>query len=484
MTSINQNKAPLVEALVKYAGGGYIPFHMPGHKGVLDVNEGHCSIFGKETLCYDLTELEGLDDLHNPSGPIKEAQELAANLMNAQKAYFLVNGVSSGLHGAIMAAVKKKGKVLVPRHAHRSIYGVIALCGLTPVYVKPWVHSVWGTPVGIDLREVESALNRYSDIECMIAVHPTYHGFAGDLLSLVRLAKKHNVKVLVDEAHGAHFSFSPEFPVPAVKSGAAAVLQGWHKTMGSLTQSGMLLLNDHDLNVFNYLTILQTTSPSYLLMGSLDGARRCWATKGQKMARELLDRAYWFRKQLKEVRGINCLDMESVNSPVLKELDITKIVLNGWELGLNGFQLAQVLRDTYQVQPEMAEYGGVTLMFTIGDTKEKIIRLLMILKDIAHRFRNGKEKYPAPWHHLPIPQMELLPGEALHAQKRTVHFKDSEGEIAGEFICPYPPGIPLIVPGEIISREVIDIFQQTVAWGGKIQGPADPSGATLKVIKA
>lgn len=474
-------RAPLIEALARHMKKEYLAFHMPGHKGGPGAAIDWQQLVGLQALALDLTELEGLDDLHYPTGPIKEAQELAATLMGGRAAFFLVNGVSSGIHAAILSLCREGEKIILPRHAHRSIFGAVALSGAQPVYLRPSVDHVRGIPVGIEPVEVDRVLSRHSDARCLAVVHPTYHGFTSDLAGIVKKAKKCNVQVLADEAHGAHFKFSSRFPVTALECGAAVTVQGWHKTMGSLTQSALLLVRESIPEIRNYLTVLQSTSPSYLLMASLDGARRNWAVRGGALAEEILELANYFREQTRQLKGIVCLDRESINCQALKDIDRTKLVLDAISLGLDGFQLAGELR-RYRIQPEMAEFGGVTLMLTVGDGKEKVDALLKALQDISVRYREQKKRPVESFYDLPVTEMKMLPGEALKARKRALKAKQAAGQIAGEFICPYPPGIPVVVPGEVISREVLDIIERIRRMGGRVQGPADATGETLKVI--
>lgn len=482
MNKSRQETAPLVEQLSRYLEQGYQPFHMPGHKGGSGVLEAWSQMLGQGAFSFDLTEVEGLDDLHHPTGPIRRAQELAADLMGAQAAFFLVNGVTVGLHAVIMSLCRPGDKIILPRHAHRSVYEAVILAGAEPVYLKPDVHRRWGIPIGVDRCEVEKVLKKHGDAKCLVMVHPTYHGLTSDLAAIGILARELGIPMVTDEAHGAHFQFSARFPLPALQCGSIATVQGWHKTMGSLTQSGMLLVQDKIMGIEDYLALLQSTSPSYLLMGSLDAARRQWVEKGSAMAEKILDLSWAFRNKITQMEGIFCLDRETINSPVLAGFDPTKLVLNAQNIGLNGFELARELREKYRIQPEMASLEGILLMVTIGDTEKRLDHLFSVLQDLVSRFSPLKRKKPLIWDYSWEAEMELLPGKAMRAGKKAVKLEQAEGCVSGEFICPYPPGIPLVVPGEIISREVLEMVRLIKRWGGHIQGPADLSGETLSVI--
>lgn len=476
-----QKAAPLVEALLKYQERGYQPFHMPGHKGGSGVLKEWFDYLGKEVFSLDLTEVEGLDDLHRPTGPISEAQKLAADLMGADRAFFLINGVTVGIQSVIMSLCTSGDKIILPRHAHRSIYEAIILSGAEPVYLKPTVSKEWGMPIGVGKEQVEEVLNKHKDAKCLVMVHPTYQGLASDLASIGRAAREQGIPLIVDEAHGAHFKFSSHFPQSALECGACAAIQGWHKTMGSFTQSGMLLIGNEFSGVEEYLTLLQSTSPSYLLMGSLDAARRQWAEKGPEMAEKILELSWNFRNKVSQLKGIFCFDRERFTSPVLASIDPCKLLINAWDLGLSGFELAQVLRESYQIQPEMASMEGVLLMVTVGDNQERMDYLFTALKDVAASF-SGKRfsGFNPGW--LREGEMVLLPGEAVKSLKKTIKLDEAKDAVSGEFICPYPPGIPLVVPGERITEDVLEMVQQIKGWGGHIQGPQDPTGHNLRII--
>ncbi|MDD2496784.1 MAG: aminotransferase class I/II-fold pyridoxal phosphate-dependent enzyme [Desulfitobacteriaceae bacterium] len=484
MLNNDQDIAPLVEAICRRINANYLPFHMPGHKGGAGVSERWRKITGG-SLALDLTEVEGLDDLHNPHGVIKDAQELAASLMGSEAAFFLVNGVTGGILASILALCCKGEKIIIPRHAHRSVYSGIVLSGAKPVYLGSEISPEWGIPLGIDTDNTASVLQANKDAQCLVMVHPTYHGLTSDLNGIVDAACHNNVPVVVDEAHGAHFKFSPVLPETAMSCGAALTVQGWHKTMGALTQSGMLLLKDKKINIKDYLMTLQSTSPSYLLMASLDETRRNWAVNGKDLMDRVLELTRYFRKEVKNIKGITCLDRELlVDYSAVRNLDPTKLVVSAREMGLNGFQLATELRERYKIESEMAEFTAVTLMVTIGDTRETVDCLLSALKDLSVRYWGQRDKINKNLPYAPIPQMMMPPGEAVKLPKRTVAFNDAAGEISAEFVCPYPPGIPLVVPGEVITKEVVEITKLILALGGWIQGLKDGANEMWQVIDA
>lgn len=478
-----QNQAPLVAALNNYLRQDYLPFHMPGHKGGQGTSAAWQKLIGRQALHMDLTEVEGLDDLHNPRGPIRDAEALAAALMGGEEAKFLINGVTVGITAAILARCQRGDKIIIPRHAHRSIFCAVALAGAIPVYLQPQFHRPTGFPLGVDAAETIRVLQENRDAKALVMVHPTYHGCASDLMAIAKNANQLGISVIADEAHGAHFKFSAEFPPTAMASGAAVAVQGWHKTMGSLTQSAMLLTREKGSAVGDYLMMLQSTSPSFLLMASLDAARQNWAAQGAAMADIMVASAIDFRREIGQLKGISCLDREAIEGTAAITLDPTKIVINGGKIGLNGYQLAQILRHKYQIEAEMAEFGGVTMMLTIGDTPENNQLLLRALADLDHGRAAEKTLAEIPWTDHPIPVMAMTPGDALQRKRKSVAAASAHGLIAGEYICPYPPGVPLVVPGEIITREIIQATRKIINGGGRIQGLKDQSLQMVQVIE-
>jgi len=476
----DQNLVPLLAALEGYLQREYVPFHMPGHKGGRGTRPSWQGLIGRPALHLDLTELDGLDDLHNPRGPIGEAQRLAADLMGAAQARFLVNGVSVGIGATVAACCQPGDKIIIPRNSHRSVYSAVAISGAVPVYLMPEVDGPSGLPLGVRVADAAAALERHPDARALLMIHPTYHGLVSDLAPIAAAAQKLGVKVIADEAHGPHFKFSRALPATALESGADLAVQGWHKTMGSLTQSALLLQAAEEPAVDQRLMMLQTTSPSYLLMASLDAARQNWALDGAEMADQMLDRAWELRRGIQRIPGIRCLDQTLIAGTAARALDPTKIVISGREIGLNGYQLSRLLRDKYGIEAEMAETGWVTLMVTIGDDPRGNSRLLHALAELARPGETPLAEMKIDTY--PQPHPAMTPGEALRRQTTPVPVHQAAGRVAGEFLCPYPPGVPLLVPGELISREIILHAQEIQGLGGRIQGMRDPSMRTVQVI--
>ena len=459
--------APLFEAVRDYAAGQPRRFHMPGHKGrniyQLDALSG---IFN-----LDVTEIAGLDDYHSPHGVIAEAQAQAAALMGASRARFLVNGSGGGIMAAVMSCCGAGDKIIIPRNAHRSVWSALVLSGARPVYAESVINPRFGIAEGVPLSSYQAAIEAHPEARAVLAVHPTVHGFCGDLRGLSALCREHGMTLIADEAHGAHFRFSKDFPETALDCGADMAVQSWHKTMGSLTQSSMLLLGAKYADYYGIdeiISLTTSTSPSYILMSSLDICRAHWQANGESLANNALELSALARRRLKAVCGITVLD----NS------DPTRLVLaNDW--GVSGYRFAEELSE-YKIIPEMAEERTVTLILTAFDTAADIEALLNACEKIAV----GREPFCAgiTVPDLPLPELILTPRETLGRPREIVPFEKSVGRIAGEQIIPYPPGIPLIYTGERISGEVIAHIKRITAAGGRLQRHAPLANDEIYVL--
>ena len=463
----NNISAPLFEAVRNYAAGQPRRFHMPGHKGRNIYPFGNLAdVFG-----MDVTEIGGLDDYHSPQGVIAEAQSQAAALMGAARARFLVNGTSGGVIAAIMFCCREGEKIIVPRNAHRSVWSALVLSGARPVYAEPVINPLFGIAGGVPLSSYQTAIEAHPDARAVLAVHPTVHGFCGDLRDLSALCRGHGMVLIADEAHGAHFRFSKDFPETALVCGADISVQSWHKTMGSLTQSSMLLLGAKyadDYGIDEIISLTTSTSPSYLLMTSLDICRACWQANGEALANNALELSANARRRLKSVHGLTVLDGS----------DPTRLVLaNDW--GMSGYRFLGELSGL-GVIPEMAEGRTVTIILTAFDTAADIDALVNACEKIS----NGKELVcdKTTVSMVDIPKMVLSPRETLGRIREVVPLEKSVGRIAGEQIVPYPPGIPLICQGELISGEIISRIKRITAAGGRLQRHAPLADDKIYVI--
>lgn len=482
-----QNSAPLYEALTEHFRQGNVSFHVPGHKQGQAVPDRLKDLQGPGIFSLDQTEVPGLDDLHCPTGPIKEAQELAAELFHADRTFLLVNGTTVGLQAAVMTLCGPQDRILIPRYAHRAVAGALVLSGAEPVYLKPRVDKDFGVPIGVEVTEVARAVNEVARLAAVLQVHPTYHGFASDLPAVTKICHDREIPVIADEAHGAHFLFNNAFPAAAMDAGADISVQSTHKTLGALTQGSMLHIKGQLVNrqmLARNLQLLQTSSPSYLLMVSLDLARRQMVEEGRDMLAKAVEMAWWTRKRIAEINGLKCAGPENLAGIAVP--DPTKILINVTGLGLTGYQAAAILREEGRIQVELADPLNVLLVLTFGTTGDDCRVLVAALEKMAVKYQ------PAAGHQKinpfelvfsqPLPPVAVTPREAWFAPARPVRVEEARDHISVETVAPYPPGIPVICAGERITDDVVELLKYIRDNGIPCHGIADQSKHTIKVM--
>lgn len=469
---LHQESAPLFEALQEYARKAPAIFHVPGHKQGRWAPADWAQVIGTQALGIDLTEAPGLDDLHAPEGVIAQAQELAAAAFGAASSHFLVGGTTAGLHALLLAACQPGDTVLVPRHAHRSILGGLILAGLVPAWIEPEYADGLDIALGVSPSAVRQALAANPGARALVLVHPTFYGVASSISEVVQAAHAAGVMVLTDEAHAAHFAFAPSMPEPALQVGVAGTVQSLHKTGGSLTQSAIChVAHGSRLSpsrLQEALRLVQTTSPSYLLMASLDVARRHLVQQGAaewSIAVEMAER-------LRERLGALVFP-----TPPSYTQDPTKLVIDTRPLGLTGFAAANQLWEQ-QIAVESAGYGFLLAVMTPGDHMATIERLERALKGL--RPEGPKPGYLGP---PPVSEAVQSPRDAYLGPKVSIALKDALGRIAAEMVAPYPPGIPVLVPGEKITGDTLEYLGKAVQTGHHLQGPVDACLRTIQVVK-
>lgn len=457
---MDHTKVPLYTALAEYAHTPLVHFDVPGHKKRFSPLEGNP--FWETMVRYDANSTKDLDTLSNPAGPILQAEQLLADAYGADHAFMLVNGSTFGVQTMIMATLHSQEKILLPRNIHKSVINGIILSGASPVFIEPSINTEYGISNGLTCKEVENALDEHPDIRAVLLIHPTYFGMVSDIERIIRLCHDRKALVLVDEAHGAHFPFHEAFPVPSARAGADLVTSSLHKTGGSLTQSSVLLANEGRIDMARVRTtinLMQTTSASYLLMASLDLARRRLVTQGQSIFESILESIDMLKTEINQTPGLSVITESYVNGTSVYGIDRTKLVIRVNDLGLTGFQVYDLLAKEYGIQVELAETYVILAVAGIGDTRETISCLGEALKDIGKRFHGTKP--PFRFHIQDIskkPVTVVSPRNAFYSPKKTMDIRNSVGEISGESIMIYPPGIPLIIPGERISREVLEHY--------------------------
>ncbi|VBB06590.1 pyridoxal phosphate-dependent transferase [Lucifera butyrica] len=490
MGHISQRDIPLLGAMLNYVQQGVIPYHTPGHKQGKGMHSVLGDILGRDALALDLALMAELDDLHEPHGCIKEAQDLAAELYGADHSFFVVNGTTGGIYAMILTIAGPGEKIIVPRNAHRSIIGGIILSGAIPVFMQPEVDADLGLAMGVTPQTVERAVKLHPEAKGVLIINPTYYGVATDLKKIVDIVHAHNMPVVVDEAHGPHLKFNSRLPVQALDAGADICAQSTHKIIGAMTQCSMVHCREGRISVPRLkamLQLVQSTSPNYILMASLDVARMQMATQGRELIARAIDLADWTRSQINTIPGLYCFGEEKIGTPGVHSIDPTKVTVTVKGLCLKGAEAERILRHHYEVQAELSDMYNILFLLTLGDTEEEAKALVDALRDMVLNHR-GQSDFSAMYNACvdvayPVaPPQILSPREALFGQTRQVPFLDSCGLVCAEIVTFYPPGIPLLCPGEQISQEIIDYCRRLQEAGLHISGPEDYTLKTIKVV--
>lgn len=479
---MNQEKAPIFEALQKYREARVVPFDVPGHKqgkGNPELTE----FLGKQCLSVDVNSMKPLDNLCHPVSVIKEAEALAAEAFGAEHVFFMVNGTTSAVQTMILSACKAGEKIIMPRNVHRSAINSLILCGAIPVYVNPDVDKRLGIPLGMRVSDVEAAILANPDAKAVFVNNPTYYGICSDLRSIVKLAHEHGMMVLVDEAHGTHFYFGENMPVSAMAAGADMAAVSMHKTGGSLTQSSFVLLgkNVPEGYVRAVINLTQTTSGSYLLLSSLDISRRNLALHGKEIFKKVVDLAEYARNEINEIGGYFTYSEKMINGDSIYDFDRTKLSLFTRDLGLAGIEVYDILRDQYGIQIEFGDIGNILAIVSVGDTKFAIERLVSALCEIKRRF--SKDPSGMFDHEYINPLVKISPQKAFYGDKKNMKIEESSGCISGEFVMCYPPGIPIIAPGELITDEILDYIAYSKERGCFLTGTEDMNIEYINVLE-
>lgn len=482
MFKIEQSKTPIFDAVKRYIEEDVIPFHVPGHKHGNGLSELRDYI-GETALKMDLNGMRDLDFANSPTGVIMEAEKLLAQAFSAEHAYLLVNGTTSGVHAMIMSACNPGDQIIIPRNAHKSTIGAIILSGAMPIYVQPEIDEHLGIATGVTVETIRQAILDYPHAKAVFVINPSYYGMSPDLKSVVRLAHRSQMAVLVDEAHGAHMPFHDDFPLTAMEVGADMSAVSLHKAGGSLTQSAALLMRGDliDPNAIKQsLSLSYTTSASYLLLCSLDIARKQLALKGHEMLAETLSLARWARDEINQIEGLYVPGKDLVGKPGFFDFDETKLTVCLRDIGLSGYEAERILRQDYNIQIELSDIYNVLPYISLGDSKKSVGALINAFKDLVMKYpkREMHKRTIIPQ----TPKMIVAPREAYYSSKKTIALEKAEGEIAGEMIMAYPPGIPVVCMGEKITQEVIAYIQLLKAEDCELQGTADPYVNYIRVL--
>ncbi|MDQ6596807.1 aminotransferase class I/II-fold pyridoxal phosphate-dependent enzyme [Bacillus salipaludis] len=484
---MSQNQTPLFSGLLAHAKRNPVQFHIPGHKKGAGMDPDFRNFIGENALSIDLINIGPLDDLHAPKGMIKQAQDLAAEAFGADRTFFSVQGTSGAIMAMVMAVCGPEDKIIVPRNVHKSVMSAIVFSGAIPVFIHPEIDEELGISHGITTDAVERALKQHPDAKGVLVINPTYFGISADLKKIVEVAHSYNVPVLVDEAHGVHIHFHDELPLSAMQAGADMAATSVHKLGGSMTQSSILNVKEGLVSakhVQSILSMMTTTSTSYLLLASLDVARKQLVTKGKDLIEKSIQLAQSIRKRINEIEHIHCIGEEILGSKATFDYDPTKLIISVKDLGLTGYEVEKWLREKHNIEVELSDLYNILCIITFGDTDNEADILVNALKDLSEEFKDRAEKIEPVQVLLPdIPLLALTPRDAFYSETEVIPFEQSEGRIIAEFVMVYPPGIPIFIPGEIITKENLLYTQKNIEAGLPVQGPEDDELKTIRVIK-
>ena len=482
MNLSDQSRAPIFEALERYKSMRIVPFDVPGHKRGKG-NPELTKFLGEKCLTVDVNSMKPLDNLCHPVSVIKEAEELAARAFGAQHAFFMVNGTTSAVQSMIMSVCKRGDKIIMPRNVHRSAINALIISGAVPVYVNPSINKQLGIPLGMSVADVKKAIEQNPDAKAVLVNNPTYYGICSDLRTITKLAHQHGMKVLVDEAHGTHFYFGENLPVSAMAAGADMAAVSMHKTGGSLTQSSFLLSNHPDLHqgyIRQIINLTQTTSGSYLLLSSLDLSRRNLALHGKEIFARVKELAQYAREEINKLGGFYAFSSELIDGDAIFDFDTTKLSVHTRDIGLAGIEVYDLLRDEYDIQIEFGDIGNILAIISVGDNMVVMERLISAMAEIKRIYQ--KDKAGMYDHEYINPEVVMTPQEAFYAAKRAMPIEQSAGQICSEFVMCYPPGIPILAPGERITQEILDYIAYAKEKGCFLTGTEDIYIENINVV--
>lgn len=471
---LEQHRAPLHGALLRYRKRRIVSFDVPGHKQGRSTPE-LTEFLGEKCLSVDVNSMAMLDNLIHPVSVIKEAEELAADAFGAAAAFFIVNGTSAAVQAMVMATLNPGDKIIMPRNVHRSAINALILARAVPVYVNPGLDLELGIPLGMAYGDVEAAMRAHPDAKAVLINNPTYYGVCPNVRRLADLAHAHGMRLLVDEAHGTHFYFSDLLPQAAMDAGADMSAVSLHKTGGSLTQSSLLLVGRDVMVDAGYvrqiINLTQTTSASYLLMSSLDLARKNLALHGRDIFPRVIEYADYARNEVNQIGGFYAFSKERCDGDAFYGFDETKLSVHTRSIGLSGMEVYERLRDEYDIQVEFGDLGNFLAILSIGDRAVAIERLLAALSEIYRLDKRDPAGLLA--NEYIKPQVAMTPAEAFYAKAEQLPLNDCRGRISTEFVMCYPPGIPILAPGELVTSEALDYINYAKAIGSNMTGTED-----------
>lgn len=478
----DQKRAPIYEALQALRRKRVVPFDVPGHKRGRG-NPELVKLLGEQCVGLDVNSMKPLDNLCHPVSIIRDAENLTAEAFGAAHAFLMVGGTTSAVQSMILSVCKAGDEIILPRNVHKSAINALVLCGARPVYVEMSVQDRIGIALGMENEKLKEAIKKHPHAVAVLVNNPTYYGICSDLKEIVQIAHQHQMKVLVDEAHGTHLSFHEELPISAMQAGADMAAISMHKSGGSLTQSSILLTGKkmNPEHVRQIINLTQTTSASYLLLSSLDISRRNLALRGRESFDKVMMMAEYARNEINQIGGYYAYGRELVDGKSVYDFDVTKLSVHTQGIGLTGIEVYDLLRDEYDIQIEFGDIGNILAYISIGDRIQDIERLVGALADIRRLYqRDGKDLIGGEYIQ---PEVILSPQEAFYRPRKMLPIKESAGNVCGEFAMCYPPGIPILAPGELITQEIVEYILFAKDRGCSLQGTEDPNVEYLNVIE-
>ena len=487
--SLDQREAPYIEAVLRYRAAGLTSFHTPGHKGGKGAPELLRDLLGDKCLRVETAMAGGVEDTRESTHLIRLAEDYAAEAWGSDRSWFLVNGSTSGIHALILTLCGPGDEVIVPRNAHKSMLAGLIFSGAWPVYLEPGVDPLWGIPLTVGASAAERALAEHPAARALFVTSPTYNGLGSDLAAMATAAHAAGVPFVTDQAWGPHLRFCPELPVDAMTAGADAAVVSTHKLISGITQTSVLMARAERVNLArldSMVAMTQSTSPQVLMYASIDAARQQMATRGADLWRGAIAEAQWARTRIDGLAGMRCLGEEALAPHAVASFDPTRLTISACDLGIGGYDLETALRDDYRIAIEAADPLNVVLNVTYGDTHADLENLVSALRDFAAR-RAAATVGPASCAgilaHTPgFTTQVLSPREAFFAPSVALPLAKCRARVSAEMVTPYPPGIPVLGPGEAISDEIVAYLQEGARIGLKVHGPEDRTLSTLRVV--
>lgn len=483
MRKLSQEKAPVYEALELFRKNRIVPFDVPGHKRGRG-NPELVDLLGQQCVGLDVNSQKCLDNLCHPVSVIREAEELAADAFHATYAFLMVGGTTASVQAMVLSACKHGDKIILPRNVHRSVINALVLNGAIPVYVNPDVDEKLGIALGMKVEQVECAIRENPDAVAILVNNPTYYGICSNIKKIAELAHKNGMLLLADEAHGTHFYFGENLPMSAMAAGADLAAVSMHKSGGSLTQSSFLLVGGNLVSpgyVRQIINLTQTTSGSYLLLASLDISRKNLALHGKEAFQRVVALAEYARTEINAMGGYYAYSSEMINGNSIYDFDKTKLTVNTLGIGLAGIEVYDILRDEYDIQVELGDIANILAYISIGDREREIERLVSALMEIQRKYRkDGSNMFSQEYID---PKVAVSPQKAFYAPKEAKPLLETEGRICSEFVMCYPPGIPILAPGEQITKEILDYIVYAKEKGCSLTGPEDAGIRKLNVLR-